>query len=215
MRQAQDTAVAVRRADQVPQRASGSSRSAYLANYKRVGARRAPRRRALARKVPLSWDGYPAFAQNWAPILARTLLGLVLAWFGYHELVVPRLWTGYVPLLAATSTVSVVLVLAHGWAMLVLAAALVAGTAPRLAGLVATLLLAEIVISLTVAHGLSDLVLRDVGVLGLAVSVSGYPRRALVLPSRSRPEVQVREQPSGQQRKRQEPDGSKILSGRS
>ncbi|MGC8626324.1 MAG: hypothetical protein ACP5VR_02015 [Acidimicrobiales bacterium] len=207
MRQAESAAVTVGRANQVPQRARATSRSAYQSNHPHDGAGMAPRRRALARKAPFSQDGFPGFAQNWAPIFARTLLGLVLAWFGYHELVVPRLWTGYVPLLPATSTVSVVLVLAHGWAMLVLAAALVAGIAPRLAGSVAALLLAEIVISLTVAHGLSDLVLRDVGVLGLAVAVSGQAAPAFVLASPSRPRAQVRDQ----RRQREEPAASEVL----
>jgi hypothetical protein len=29
-----------------------------------------------------------------APAAGRILLGLVQAWFGYHELVQPGLWTG-------------------------------------------------------------------------------------------------------------------------
>ena len=30
-------------------------------------------------------------ASDWAPTVGRMLLGLVLAWFGYHELVQPSL----------------------------------------------------------------------------------------------------------------------------
>ena len=41
--------------------------------------------------------------------------------------------------------------------------------------------LLEIIISLTVTGGLSDLTLRDVGVLGLAVCLSGIPGQRLVL----------------------------------
>jgi uncharacterized membrane protein YphA (DoxX/SURF4 family) len=115
--------------------------------------------------------------------LARTLLGAVLAWFGYHELVAPELWTGYVPLLSATSKVAEVMVLAHGWALLVLAVALVAGIAPRLAGAITSLMLLEIVVALAVSNGLSDLVLRDVGVLGLALSVMGQENQRLLLAS--------------------------------
>ena len=63
----------------------------------------------------------------WAPTAARVLLGLVLAWFGYHELVQPGLWTGYVPLIQPQSAFAIVLVLAHGWLLLMLAVALVAG----------------------------------------------------------------------------------------
>jgi uncharacterized membrane protein YphA (DoxX/SURF4 family) len=106
---------------------------------------------------------------------------LVLAWFGYHELVQPALWTGYVPIVSATSSPAVVLVLAHGWLLLVLAVAITAGIAPRAAAAVAAILLLEIVISLTVTGGLSDLTLRDVGVLGLAVCLTAGTRQRLLL----------------------------------
>jgi uncharacterized membrane protein YphA (DoxX/SURF4 family) len=118
---------------------------------------------------------------EWGPTAARLLLGLVLAWFGYHELVQPALWTGYVPVVSATSTVAIVAVLAHGWLLLVLAAALIAGVATRAAGGIAALMLLEIVISLTVTGGLSDLTLRDVGVLGLAVLLASGTRQRLAL----------------------------------
>jgi uncharacterized membrane protein YphA (DoxX/SURF4 family) len=120
-------------------------------------------------------------AGDWAPTVARVLFGLVLAWFGYHELVQPSLWTGYVPVVSATSWIAVVLVLAHGWLLLVLAVALIAGIATRAAAAVAAVLLLEIVISLTVSGGLSDLTLRDVGILGLAVGLTGRHAHRLVL----------------------------------
>lgn len=113
--------------------------------------------------------------------MGRILLGLVLAWFGYHELAAPGSWTGYVPIVPATSHLAEVLVLAHGWVLLVLAVALVTGVAPRLAAAVAALLLFEIVVSLIVSAGLSDLVLRDVGVFGLAVTLTGARTQRLLL----------------------------------
>ncbi len=119
--------------------------------------------------------------QAWAPTAARLLLCLVLLWFGYHELVTPGLWTGYVPILSTTSHAAEVLVLAHGLVLLVIAVALLAGVAPRFAAAVAALLLLEIVISLAVT-GVTDLVLRDVGVLGLAIAVTGATRQRLLLP---------------------------------
>jgi hypothetical protein len=72
-------------------------------------------------------------------------------------------------------------VLAHGWALLMLAAALIAGIATRIAAGIAAITLAEIVVSLTVTAGLSDLVLRDVGVLGLAICLTGVTQQRLVL----------------------------------
>jgi hypothetical protein len=109
------------------------------------------------------------------------LLGLVLAWFGYHELVRPSLWTGYVPVLSPASGLSVILVLAHGWVLLLLAVALAAGIAARTAAAIAAALLFEIVISLAVIGGLSDLTLRDVGVLGLALCLTGVSQQRMLL----------------------------------
>ncbi len=122
-----------------------------------------------------------ALAAEWAPVAGRVLLGLVLAWFGYHELVQPGLWTGYVPVFAPTSGITVVLVLIHGWVLLMLAVALVAGVATRLAAALAALVLLEIVIGLAVTGGLSDLTLRDVGVFGLAVCLTGVTSQRLSL----------------------------------
>lgn len=122
-------------------------------------------------------------AAGWGPTAGRMLLGLVLAWFGYHELVQPVLWTGYVPAVNSTSDAAVVLVLAHGWLLLVLAVALVAGIATRAAAGLAVLLLAQIVIWLTATAGLSDLTLRDAGVLGLALCIAGSTEQRLTLAS--------------------------------
>lgn len=108
---------------------------------------------------------------SWAATFTRLVLGLVFAWFGYHELVDPRLWTGYVPVVPATSTASLVLVLVHGVVLFVLAVALVVGVAPRAAGAVGALLMVEIVVSLGVT-GINDIVVRDLGVLGLAIAVA-------------------------------------------
>ena len=119
-------------------------------------------------------------AADWAPTVARIMLGLVLLWFGYHELVLPGEWTGYVPVVSASSSVAIILVLAHGWVLLVLAAAVLAGIAPRAAAAIASMLLLEIVISLAVT-GVSDTTLRDVGVLGLAVCLTGCRNQRLVL----------------------------------
>ncbi len=122
-----------------------------------------------------------AVASEWAPVAGRVLLALVLAWFGYHELVRPALWTGYVPVVAPTSSLADIAVLAHGWVLLMLAAALAAGIATRLAALLAALVMLEIIVSLTVTAGLSDLTMRDVGVFGLAVCLTGISNQRFAL----------------------------------
>ncbi len=121
-----------------------------------------------------------AVAAEWTPVAGRILLGVVFAWFGYHELVLPGDWTQYVPVVSESSSLAVILVLAHGWVLLVTAAALVAGIAPRVAAAIASVLMLEIVIALAVT-GLSDTAVRDVGVLGLAVCLTGVRQQRLVL----------------------------------
>jgi uncharacterized membrane protein YphA (DoxX/SURF4 family) len=117
---------------------------------------------------------------EWAPVAGRILLGLVLAWFGYHELTSPDQWTGYVPVINEASQLAIVAVLVHGWVLFVLAVALIAGIAPRISAAIASVLLLEIVISLAVS-GLSDTSMRDVGVLGLALVLTGCRNQRLVL----------------------------------
>jgi uncharacterized membrane protein YphA (DoxX/SURF4 family) len=128
---------------------------------------------------PLSRAAHLASA--WSPTVGRVLLGLVLAWFGYHELVQPAVWTGYVPGVHSASSFAILLVLAHGWLLLVLAVAMIAGIAYKLAAALTALLLLEIVVWLTISAELSDLTLRDVGVLGLAVCLLGSGEQRLVL----------------------------------
>ncbi len=143
----------------------------------------------MARQAKLTPSPVPAsmaeriavFLADWAPTAARIVLGVVLAWFGYHELVQPAPWTGYVPALSPGSDLAVLLVLGHGWVLVLLAVALVAGIAPRMAAAGAVVLLAEIVFWLAVSGGLSDLVIRDLGVLGLAVCLTGCSSHRAVL----------------------------------
>ena len=125
-------------------------------------------------------DRAAAFAAEWAPAAGRILLGVVFAWFGYHELLQPGQWTQYVPVIPESSSQAIILVLAHGWVLLVLAAALIAGIAPRASAAIASVLMLEIVVAL-MATGLSDTALRDVGVLGLAVVLTGAKHQRLVL----------------------------------
>jgi hypothetical protein len=104
----------------------------------------------------------------------------VFFWFGYHELVQPGGWTQHVPVVNESSSLAVILVLAHGWVLFVTAAALVAGIVPRAAAAVASVLLLEIVISLAVT-GLDATAMRDIGVLGLAVCLTGCQNQRLAL----------------------------------
>ena len=144
----------------------------------------APARPHTAPAPATRWRGQAERAGDlvaeWAPVAGRVLLGLVLVWFGYHELTSPEQWTGYVPVINEASQLAIVAVLVHGWVLFMLAVALIAGIAPRISAAIASVLLLEIVISLSVS-GLSDTSMRDVGVLGLAVVLTSCRNQRLVL----------------------------------
>jgi len=134
----------------------------------------------LERSSPVP-NGALQAVQDWSPTVARLSLGLVLLWFGLHELIQPSLWTGYVPAISQTSGLALGMVLVHGWLLAMLGAALLLGIAPRVASAVSALLLLEIVLSLSFTGGVSDIVARDLGVFGLAVAVFASERQRLVL----------------------------------
>lgn len=142
-----------------------------------------PRRAAVAAAPgpEASPSATQSAASAWSVTIARIILGLVCLWFGLSELSQPHLWTGYVPIISSTTTLATILVLLHGGALFVLGVALVAGIAPRTAALIVGLFLAEIIIDLTVGHGVNDIAVRDLGVLGLALAVFGSARQRLML----------------------------------
>ncbi len=155
---------------------------ALVGGSRRSGTKQVDRGNQSPRQAVVFEDAFDGLA-SWGTTLGRVILGLVLAWFVYHELVVPKLWTGYIPLLSPTSQLSQMLVLVHGVVLAILAIGLIAGVMPRLFAAIASLVMIEIVTSLIVTAGLSDLVLRDIGVLGLAVSVMASRHERLVLES--------------------------------
>jgi uncharacterized membrane protein YphA (DoxX/SURF4 family) len=171
-------------ADAVPSTAAPPASASREATPQGSGSQQAPSQgsapaTAPARRLAIT-DQAAALTAEWAPAAGRILLGVVFAWFGYHELLQPGQWTQYVPIASESSSLAIIAVLAHGWVLLVLAAALLAGIAPRVAAAIASVLMLEIVIAL-MATGLSDTALRDVGVLGLAVCLTGVKHQRLVL----------------------------------
>jgi hypothetical protein len=68
----------------------------------------------------------------------------------------------------------------HGWVLLAVAAALLISVAPRASAVIASMLMLAIVIVLAVSS-LSGTALGDVGVLGLAVCLTGRKNQRLVM----------------------------------
>ncbi|HVB09660.1 MAG TPA: hypothetical protein VNM16_04765 [Bacillota bacterium] len=119
-------------------------------------------------------------------LVGRLGLGVVFGGFGIWELTAPSEWAGYVPPFIGAHIPAVPLVLAHGWVLLLLGAALVIDFMPEVAVWVAVAMMGEIVTGLLVTSGFSDILLRDLGLLALALALALPPRRAPAAPSTRR-----------------------------
>jgi hypothetical protein len=104
-----------------------------------------------------------------AGLIARMATGLVLGCFGFWELTDPAQWTGFVPAPVAAAGPPVSLVLAHGWVLFVLAAAALIDLAGGIVSWITVAVMAEIVLGLLMTSGLTDTLVRDVGLLALAL----------------------------------------------
>lgn len=102
----------------------------------------------------------------------RLGLGFVLGWFGVHELHSPSEWAVFVPSFVGNlSPVGVNdLILLHGFLLLLAAVAIVVGLMYLPGCLLGMALLGEIIFGLWYDGGISDLVIRDIGLLGLAAA---------------------------------------------
>jgi hypothetical protein len=109
----------------------------------------------------------------------RLGLGFVMAWFGAHELHSPGEWTVFVPkFVAGISPIGVNdLIVLHGFFLVLAAAAVLLGVFYVAGSVLAIGLMAEIVFGLWYDGGVSDLVIRDIGLLGLAVALAFDPSR--------------------------------------
>lgn len=113
-----------------------------------------------------------------AQVAARCLLGFVLIYFGTSELLDPHAWFGYVPPFLANSGPLLWMILVHGWILFVLGAFVVIGIELRVVSVLSALMLLSIILTLFVAGGLTSILVRDAGILGLAVLIAADPIEA-------------------------------------
>jgi hypothetical protein len=112
-------------------------------------------------------------------VLMRAGLGFVLAWFGVQELRNPTDWAVFVPTIVADHSPVAIndLILLHGFLLLLAAAAIVLGILYVLGCLLAVGLVVDIILGLWLDGGVSDLVIRDIGLLALTGAVAIDPVR--------------------------------------
>lgn len=112
------------------------------------------------------------FAEQY-PLVMRVFLGFVLLWFGVNEILNPRYWSGYVPPMAREFLPIPILpfVQAHGAVLVFLAVCFIFRFKLRYTGILAMLVLLSIIGGLISMNGFDEIVVRDIGLFGLALSI--------------------------------------------
>lgn len=115
---------------------------------------------------------------NQYPLVMRFFLGFVFIWFGIYEIVDPFYWSGYVLPFVADLPIydPSIFIRAHGVTLVILSICLFLKIYLRITGAIVVLMLLQIVLMLllTPQMGLNEIAVRDIGLLGLALSVWFY-----------------------------------------
>lgn len=103
----------------------------------------------------------------------RVFLGFVLGWFGVSEILDPKYWTGYVPnMVAKFSLLDIIfLVQIHGVILAILSLALFFHFYIRFTSMAVLLVLLSIIGGLLITNGFDEIVVRDIGLFGLALAI--------------------------------------------
>jgi uncharacterized membrane protein YphA (DoxX/SURF4 family) len=113
----------------------------------------------------------PALDPKVPRLIARAGLALCFVSIGIWEIVDPEYWFGYLPSFAMKLGDMSLMVRAHGLVLTLVGGAVLSGAWLRIASGVAVLMLLEIVLALAVESGWSEILLRDVAILALALAV--------------------------------------------
>ena len=105
-------------------------------------------------------------------------LAFVVAWFGMNEILAPQEWTTFAPPFLGEGPLVTGLVVAHGIVLAACALMLVFRVYPRIAAGVLVLIFAEVILGLVTQTGLSDIAVRDIGLLGLSLGIALRPKKA-------------------------------------
>lgn len=99
-------------------------------------------------------------------------LGFVVVWFGYNEITNPGKWAVFLPPYLNLSEMTNNFIIAHGAVLALSGVALIFNFRRRLVGGILALLILGIVATLIQEEGLSETVVRDIGLLGMALALA-------------------------------------------
>ena len=105
-------------------------------------------------------------------VVLSYFLGFIVLYIGAQEVLSPAKWTIFVPEFLGNGPTIVYLVILHGLLLLAVGFAFIFNFHRRIAAFVLSLMLFEIIINLLVVEGLSEIALRDIGLLGMAIALA-------------------------------------------
>ena len=111
-------------------------------------------------------------SSNKTQTILRLFLAFVVIWFGLQEIFTPDTWVTFVPTFLGQGSLALDLVIVHGIILTVCAVLLIFKLYTRLAAWIVVVLLLEIIINLIFKSGFSGLVVRDIGILGMALAIA-------------------------------------------
>lgn len=109
-------------------------------------------------------------------LVMRFSLAFVFAWFGISEIFNPLYFSGYIPpfVKAFPFFSPNLFIQTHGIVLTLLSICLIFKFHLRLIGILNILMLMQIIIGLLLISGFSEIVVRDIGLFGLAISIWLY-----------------------------------------
>lgn len=118
------------------------------------------------------------FAKHY-PLVMRLSLFFVFIWFGISEIVNPVYFSGYIPAFVRALPFfnSNLFIQTHGAVLTLLSLCLIFKFYLRITGILNILMLMQIIGSLLLISGFNEIVVRDIGLLGLATSIWLYEIR--------------------------------------
>jgi len=119
-------------------------------------------------------------------LLLRFCLGFILVWFGIQQVISPSEWAHLVPeTMSSHSPIGDIgLIFVHGALLTMAAIGISVGLFPKSSSLLAAALLLEIIVVLLIGGDSSGLIVRDIGllVMALVLALDQFPVLKLRIP---------------------------------
>lgn len=98
-------------------------------------------------------------------------LGFVVIWFGINEVSNPTDWSVFIPEFLGSIAPASTLVTIHGVVLILMGLAVIFNWHRRIGAAVLGLMILSIIVTLFGSEGLSEIVVRDIGLFGIALAL--------------------------------------------